>query len=613
MIDVKKMDSKHHQALACMFYAKLPKEDKRYKERWDCFELFHRRFNKKTATYRYSKDTYDAYFDTNNRVGWVDVPIISRGQEYQDVYDEYKDYNIDELAEAISQIKKIYKEPESHYLALRLKEPEIVHSLLDGNTRLVIDNVTDLADETTVGKIVFVALGGTKSDSKVDWDTGFYAVAHVVRPPYDIGYNKNGRKQEYYKFDIEIDFTLEKPISRGEFSAYPGTIDASYIGLESNRDRTQANSSLNDDMAVAIVRATIEMQPQSVQCFKDVFPDAFMQRVFGSTTIYLPVDVEYGEDQRDALVEQYLAGSKEDEEKYEKYSKTHFLNDVFMKEADYDFLVSLLKMKKNIILQGAPGVGKTFMAKRLAYSIIGCKDESRVKIVQFHQSYSYEDFIVGYRPNANGFSPEYGPFYYFCENARNKKKPYFFIIDEINRGDVSKIFGELLMLIENDKRGESLELLYTKKTFSVPENVYIIGMMNTADRSLALIDYALRRRFAFYDVEPAFENDKFIARMDRTINSSDVKRLLACVKKLNESIRNDDSLGAGFVIGHSAFCKAPMQSDELVENDGFEDWMNMVIEYEMIPLIKEYWFDDKDKVDEWIVKLRNVKKGNSSD
>ncbi len=287
-----------------------------------------------------------------------------------------------------------------------------------------------------------------------------------------------------------------------------------------------------------------------------------------------------------------------EEETFNKYTREDFLGEVFMKREEYELLSELLIIKKNIILQGAPGVGKTFMAKRLAYSILGYEDKKRVQMVQFHQSYSYEDFIVGYRPAGAGFELEYGPFYKFCKQAEKDDKPHFFIIDEINRGNVSKIFGELLMLIESDKRSEHLKLLYTKEEFSVPENVHIIGMMNTADRSLAIIDYALRRRFAFYDVRPAFNNDMFIEMMEKR-ESETLKRLISCIKMLNNDIRNDDSLGSGFEIGHSYFCTAPdIQVDR--------KWIKSIVEFEIIPLINEYWFDDRDKVDEWSAKLRGV-------
>ncbi|HBT64000.1 MAG TPA: restriction endonuclease, partial [Ruminococcaceae bacterium] len=191
------------------------------------------------------------------------------------------------------------------------------------------------------------------------------------------------------------------------------------------------------------------------------------------------------------------------EEKSEKYDKADFLNEVYMTESRYDMLLSVLKNKKNIILQGAPGVGKTFAAKRLAYSMIGEKDENRIEFVQFHQNYSYEDFMMGYKPVNDGFELKYGIFYRFCQKAANQPdKDFFFIIDEINRGNMSKIFGELLMLIECDYRGTKATLAYNGLSFAVPKNLYIIGMMNTADRSLAMLDYALRRRFAFYEMKP---------------------------------------------------------------------------------------------------------------
>ena len=199
---------------------------------------------------------------------------------------------------------------------------------------------------------------------------------------------------------------------------------------------------------------------------------------------------------------------------YPAYSMEDFLDEVYMDEKSYGKLVRVLENKLNIILQGAPGVGKTFVAKRLAYSIMGVKDVERVMMVQFHQSYSYEDFIMGFRPSANGFELKKGAFYNFCKKAEvDSENKYFFIIDEINRGNLSKIFGELFMLIENDKRGSrnKLQLLYSDEMFYVPENVYIIGMMNTADRSLAMMDDALRRRFAFFDLKPGFTTEGFRA------------------------------------------------------------------------------------------------------
>lgn len=281
------------------------------------------------------------------------------------------------------------------------------------------------------------------------------------------------------------------------------------------------------------------------------------------------------------------------------YIEHDFLDEVFLDAAQYAVLKSLVLYKKNVVLQGAPGVGKTFAAQRLAWSIMGEKDQSRCMVVQFHQSYAYEDFIMGYRPTENGgFSLKYGPFYAFCEKAREDGRPHFFIIDEINRGNLSKIFGELLMLIEHDKRNHIAQLLYAKEAFSVPENVYIIGMMNTADRSLALIDYALRRRFAFYELHPAFGCPTFMEKQKNILNGT-CSALLGQIAALNQEITNDPGLGRGFRIGHSYFCFDAPQ--ELITTK-----LTAVVEYEIIPLLEEYWFDAPEKTNEWAERLRQV-------
>ena len=285
------------------------------------------------------------------------------------------------------------------------------------------------------------------------------------------------------------------------------------------------------------------------------------------------------------------------EEVPDTYTKADFLGEVFMTEDRYETLVSVLENKKNIILQGAPGVGKTFTAKRLAYSFMKEKDDSRIEFVQFHQNYSYEDFVMGYKPVEDGFELRNGIFYRFCQKAANQPgKPYFFIIDEINRGNMSKIFGELLMLIEKEYRGKRVTLAYSGLPFSVPENIYIIGMMNTADRSLAMIDYALRRRFSFFEIEPGFDSDGFI-HYQNNLNSETLNELIADVKTLNREIASDKSLGKGFCIGHSYFCGKEVCTDE---------WLHAVVEYDILPMLSEYWFDDASKLQRWENILRGV-------
>ena len=284
-----------------------------------------------------------------------------------------------------------------------------------------------------------------------------------------------------------------------------------------------------------------------------------------------------------------------------QYTKADFLNEVYMSESKYDELKALLLNKQNIILQGAPGVGKTYSAERLAYSIMGEKDDSRIELIQFHQNYSYEDFIMGYRPNEEGgFELKEGVFYRFCDKARKdpEHRKHFFIIDEINRGNLSKIFGELLMLIEKDYRKRNAKLAYIDEAFSVPDNLYIIGMMNTADRSLALIDYALRRRFSFFEMEPGFDSDGF-KKYAESLNNAKFNDLIKQVVELNIAITDDKSLGKGFMIGHSYFCGRNAEDCTI-------DWLRSVVKYDILPTLEEYWFDDMDKVSDWKKKLNGA-------
>ena len=297
-------------------------------------------------------------------------------------------------------------------------------------------------------------------------------------------------------------------------------------------------------------------------------------------------------------------GNNDLDEADEHYTSADFLDEVFLRPEDVEQMLGLLRRKKNLILQGAPGTGKTFAAKRLAYALMGQTDDSRVEVVQFHQSTAYEDVVVGLRPTAEGgFAAAEGVFARFCRRAAaDPGRDYVFIIDEINRANISKAFGELLMLIEAEHRGEALRLPVSGELLSVPKRLHIIGMMNTADRGLALIDYALRRRFAFFEMRPALDHPGFLRHVE-AVGSVRLEALVDVVRRLNQRIAEDEALGPGFQIGHSYLCLPAADPENPAGTDAD---VTSVVRYELEPLVREYWFDNPAAMDESIHELESV-------
>ena len=273
----------------------------------------------------------------------------------------------------------------------------------------------------------------------------------------------------------------------------------------------------------------------------------------------------------------------------------------FLDYAELEQLLEILRDKKNLILQGAPGTGKTWLAKRLAYALIGRKDRDRIRSVQFHPNLSYEDFVRGWRPAGNGrLAIAEGLFMEAIRSAQDHPEAtHVVVVEEINRGNPALIFGELLTLLEADKRSpdEALELAYPdpdgqRRRVYVPPNLYVIGTMNIADRSLALVDFALRRRFAFAALEPRF-NDAWFAWVTTRggIDAASARAIQDRMTALNDRIAQDPELGRNFLIGHSYVTPSQPVPDASA-------WFRRVAETEIRPLLQEYWFATPDRVDE---------------
>ena len=291
---------------------------------------------------------------------------------------------------------------------------------------------------------------------------------------------------------------------------------------------------------------------------------------------------------------------------FESYTIQDILDDgCFLEKSEVQNLIERLQQKKNLILQGPPGTGKTWIAKRLAYALMENKDDSKVVSVQFHPNLSYEDFVRGWRPSSDGTLELVDGFFMklINEALQDPNSKFVAIIEEINRGHPSHIFGELLTLLESDKRSPdySIQLCYpnpsgTSNSTHIPDNVYVVGTMNTADRSLALIDFAFRRRFAFASFEPKLGRwwRKWVIEKCG-LDSDLVNDIEQRINILNLEIADD--LGKDFQIGHSFV--TPASKIEV----STKEWFRQVVETEIGPLLEEYWFDDSKKAKETKDKL----------
>lgn len=534
-VNINDLDDSQKQALVCMYYAMLPKTDARYKQRVQDWSVLEKRFGTKKTTYKHAKDAFDFYFPDNGRKGWNDDrDLRRRGIAYHEVYELYKDCSVDKLEKAVKEIIHGYECEGETFVSMKCGFPETVHNILNGNKDITVDGVYTLKEELSIGKIVFVTLGGDTGKSEVDWIPGFVGVAHVIKEPYDFGYNG---KEKYFKFDIEVDCVFQKPFKREDFLSYREAYDAPYIGPELSRDPSQALSTLDMIKAVAVIRAVLDEFPDKIERFKEIFDKEFMDRVLGAVTVMIPTAIKFGENKEHALnsIREEMSiedeNSEEEEMEYKPYVKPNYYTECLRKNKDTGRVYS-----HNRIVFGAPGTGKSFKLDGEQKDLIS--EGGECERVTFHPDYSYANFVGTYKPvpTKNGISYEYvpGPFMRTyvkaIQNGRSENKedvnPFLLLIEEINRANVAAVFGEVFQLLDRDDRNasqypvkpsEDIKAYLAKELggkpeqyeeIKIPDNMYIWSTMNSADQGVFPMDTAFKRRWNFEYIGIDNEDEK---------------------------------------------------------------------------------------------------------
>lgn len=585
-VNVNELDDSQKQALICMYYAMLPKTDARYKQRIQDWTVLEKKFGTKKTTYKNAKDTFDFYFPNNGRKGWRDGRDLKRrGVAYQEVFERYKDYSANQLEKAVKEIIHKYEHEDLTFVSMKCGFPKTVHNILNGNKNITVDGIYTLKEELSIGKTVFITLGGDTGKSEVDWKPGFIGVAHVITEPYDFGYNG---KDKYFKIDIEVDCVFEKPFKREDFLDYRYAYDAPYIGPELSRDPSQALSTLNMIKAVAVIRAVLDKFPDMLERFKEIFDKEFMDRVLGAVTVMIPAAIKFGESKEDALnsIREEMSiedeSSEEEEMKYIPYLKPNYYTGCSRKnkETDKEYL-------HNRIVFGAPGTGKSFKLDVEQVDLI--LEGGECERVTFHPDYSYSNFVGTYKPvpTKNGISYEYvpGPFMRTYVKAikngqlENKEdiKPFLLLIEEINRANVAAVFGDVFQLLDRDEKNasqypvkpsEDIKAYLAKQLggnpeqyeeIKIPDNMYIWSTMNSADQGVFPMDTAFKRRWNFEYISLNNNEDKINgtylvcdeANPPYKVNWNELRKAINTTLASREYKINEDKLIGPFFVDKS--------------------------------------------------------------
>lgn len=600
MININEIDGIEKLAITCLFYAQLKSDDPRYAKR-KCVDMLTLVANRYGMTYSKAKndrDAFDAMYD-NGRKGWTDRPLEKRSRYLYEIYSKYKDIPFEELEKTVQSIIDEAGSEKIPYFSIKTKDATTVNKILAKEANVVFEGLNVLQDSLKQGQVVFIVFGGDKPA----WDTGLAGMGVISKEPFDIGYSGKN-----YRISVDIKLLLDRPIKREDLLPYRDTYGIIGIGPITKWEPNQALSQVAEKNAIALMRAMLELSPSIENDLYMLVDKDTIGRVKGIAKRMLEIEVPYGEDIKKSA--QSTLDSVYTEENEEKSTGVNEMDtpDTICENEKKDCLQIRREPRRNhlhplnVIIYGAPGTGKTYSTAEYAMAIIENRNvdletksiEERRELVSkykeyvakgqivfttFHQNYGYEEFIQGLRPDTESkqmsFKNVDGIFKKIADCAiDDDEKNYVIIIDEINRANISKVFGELITLIEDDKRwgeiNESCVTLQSGDIFAVPNNLYIIGTMNSADKSISLIDAALRRRFSFIEQRP---NSSLVA--DPTL-----KKVFATINGVLVSELDSTDL----LIGHSYFMNK-------VEND-----LCNILNNSIIPLLYEYFYDNRKKV-----------------
>lgn len=605
MIDIKSLDGIEKLAIVCLYYAQLRSDDPRYanKKCVDMLTLVANRYGMTYSKAKNDRDAFDALFD-NGRKGWTDRPLEKRSRYLYEIYTKYKDENFADLESAVNAIIEEARKDTIPYFSIKTKDASTVTRILRREGNVEFDGLNVLQDSLKLGQVVFIVLGGDKTA----WDTGLVGMGVISREPYDIGYSGKN-----YKIAVDIKLLLDKSIKREDLLPFRDTYGTIGIGPITKWEPNQALSQVAEKNAIALMRAMLELSPSIEQDMNSLVDADIMMRVKGVTKKMVEVEVPFGENIKSSLQSTLDSVFADESESVVHTHENKRSEDVVDKAIMEDKqLKTCLEVEReprtikihpmNCIIYGAPGTGKTYSTAEYALAIIqnrtldrGKKSLAERKLIMktyndyikkgqvvfttFHQSYGYEEFIQGLRPDSKSdkmtFKTIDGIFKKIADLALNDEgNNYVIIIDEINRANISKVFGELITLIEDDKRwgevNETCATLQSGDPFAVPNNLYIVGTMNSADKSISLIDAALRRRFSFIEQKPEAD----------LVENATLRRVL---ENLN-SLLADELDSSDLLIGHSYFLNRT------------EEDLCTILNNSIIPLLYEYFYDNKKKV-----------------